>query len=427
MKVKISPGSISGKLQAPASKSSMQRALAAALLHEGETTISNPGNSADDKAALNIIRSLGAEVDETGNEYRVRSGSALRKRLLSTTTVHCGESGLSARMFAPIAALYENEIIITGEGSLLNRPMHFFDEVLPQLGVSISSDDGKLPLKIKGPLHPKDITVDGSLSSQFLTGLLFAFGDAATGPVVITVNELKSKPYIDLTLGLMKKFGYDISHKDHHQFFIGPKKRSAENISYTVEGDWSGAAFLLVAGAVAGEIKLSGLNMNSAQADRAIMQVLKDCGAEIQITGTGIEIKRSALRPFHFDATDSPDLFPPLVALAAYCRGVSVIKGISRLANKESNRAETLKDIFGKMGVNISLTGDEMSVHGGGIISGATVSPHRDHRIAMAAAVAALGANAPVIIEDAESVNKSYPAFFKDMQTASALIYIIEP
>jgi len=424
VKVKISPGMISGTLRAPASKSSMQRVLAAALLHEGETAINNPGSSADDKAALNIIRSLGAEVEE-GAVCRIRSGAALKK-VSAPTTVHCGESGLSARMFAPIAALSENEIIITGEGSLLNRPMHFFDELFPQLAVSIRSNNGKLPLRIKGPLHPKDITVNGSLSSQFLTGLLFALGDAAVEPVIITVNDLKSKPYIDLTLELMKVFGYDISHEDHRQFFIRPKKDPGEKISYFVEGDWSGAAFLLVGAAVAGEIKISGLRLNSAQADKAIMQVLKECGTGINISEESIEIKKAGLQAFYFDATDSPDLFPPLAALAAYCKGVSVIKGISRLANKESNRAETLKDIFEKMGVSISLSGDEMSVHGGGIITGATVSPHRDHRIAMAATIAALGAEAPVLIEDAAVVNKSYPDFFTDMNTAGALIDIIE-
>jgi 3-phosphoshikimate 1-carboxyvinyltransferase len=205
--VKIRPGKISGIINAPASKSSMQRACAAALLHMGVTNIINPGRSNDDLAALGAIENLGATINADDNDRLTVEGGAINP---VSGELNCGESGLGIRMFAPIAALSGQEIIINGTGSLLTRPMDFFDEIFPQLGITIKSNKGKLPIKLKGPLHPTDITIDGSLSSQFLTGLLMAYGKAATKQVTITVTNLKSKPYIDLTLQVMKHFGYKI-------------------------------------------------------------------------------------------------------------------------------------------------------------------------------------------------------------------------
>ena len=220
MIVTINSSFISGNIVAPASKSSMQRACALALLADGETTLLNPGKSNDDVAALDIIQKLGAEI------LQKEDGSLLIKdskvfHLGDGRGFNCGESGLGIRMFTPIAALSSEEITITGTGSLLKRPMHFFDEIFPQLGISIESNNGYLPIKIKGPLQPADITMDGSLSSQFLTGLLIAFAKAATKPVTISVNDLKSKPYIDLTLQMMKQFGYEVENDNEDKH---PKK-----------------------------------------------------------------------------------------------------------------------------------------------------------------------------------------------------------
>lgn len=414
----VSPSIINGTLAAPASKSSMQRACAAALLHRGITHIHNAGISNDDKAALDIIQQLGATVNFK-NDYVEIISNGFGANISENKTINCGESGLSIRMFSPIAALSSSVINIIGEGSLQNRPMDFFDEIFPQLEIEIISTNGKLPLQIKGPLQPKDITIDGSLSSQFLTGLLFAFGEAATETVIITVIDLKSKPYIDLTLSVMANFGYNIVNDNYERFIISPKtNRENQEIKYTVEGDWSSASFLLVAAAIAGSVKLSGLDVQSAQADKAIMQVLNLCGAKINSTKDFIEITKTDLHAFEFDATDCPDLFPPLAALAAYCKGTTKIKGIHRLAAKESDRAKTLQDIFEKMGVDIVLDNDEMIIEGGEIQS-AEVSSHHDHRIAMAAAVAALGAEANIIINDAEAINKSYPKFFEDLKQLS--------
>ena len=421
----IQPSVISGNIVAPASKSSMQRACALALLADGETTLINPGNSNDDKAALDIIEKLGAII------LKKEDGTLQIKSPKTPPSggwggLNCGESGLGIRMFTPIAALSSQEIVVTGTGSLLNRPMHFFDEIFPQLGISIQSNNGHLPIKIKGPLQPADITIDGSLSSQFLTGLLMAYAKAATKPVTISVQNLKSKPYIDLTLQMMKQFGYEVENNNYESFLIKPQTINYKPQTYTIEGDWSGAAFLLVAGAIAGRITVKGLDVFSTQADKAILKALMDCGANISIEAEQI-IVSSPLggrggKPFHFNATDCPDLFPPLVALAAYCKGTSVIEGVSRLSHKESNRALTLQEEFKKMGVQIKLQDDLKMIEGGGGLKGATVHSHHDHRIAMACAVAALQADGETIIEEAEAVNKSYPQFYEDLKLLNAAV-----
>jgi 3-phosphoshikimate 1-carboxyvinyltransferase len=418
--VKIQPGKISGTINAPTSKSSMQRACAAALLNNGITHIGNPGRSNDDLAALGVIANLGAIVNDQQNNQLIIESKGLKP---VAGSMDCGESGLGIRMFAPIAALSEQEIIINGSGSLLLRPMDFFDEIFPVLGITIESNKGKLPIKIKGPLKPVDITIDGSLSSQFLTGLLMAYGKAATKPVTITVTNLKSKPYIDLTLQVMNHFGYSVINHQYESFEIHPKSKSThETISYTVEGDWSGAAFLLVAGAVAGEITVKGLNVFSSQADKAILRALTMAEAVVSIAEDQIVIAPGKLKAFHFDATDCPDLFPPLVALAAFCEGTTVIEGVSRLAHKESNRGLTLQAEFGKMGIDITLQDDLMLVKGGTGVTAANVHSHHDHRIAMACAVAALGAVGETFIEEAEAINKSYPSFYADLKKMGAVV-----
>jgi 3-phosphoshikimate 1-carboxyvinyltransferase len=292
--------------------------------------------------------------------------------------------------------------------------MDFFDKIFPQLGIKIESAGGRLPLKICGPLIPQNIEVDGSLSSQFLTGLLMAFSSSIKNQVTIKVNDLKSKPYIDLTLQVMKDFGMNVPANDNYNSFtFSPFNRQPLTINYTVEGDWSGAAFLLVAGAIAGNITVTGLNINSTQADKNVLQALISCGCSLSIQDKQIEIGPAPLKAFHFDATDCPDLFPPLVALAAYCKGTSVIEGTSRLQHKESNRALTLQEEFGKMGVEITLEDNLMLVKGGEGVNGASVHSRHDHRIAMACAVAALKANGEVEIAEAEAINKSYPDFYK--------------
>ena len=422
MEIKISPSTIHGDLDAPASKSVMQRACAAALIRKGKTIIHNPGKSGDDKAALSIITELGAQVESNNNGIIVFS-----KGVHPTgNNINCRESGLSVRMFTPIAAVSGQELNITGTGSLLSRPIGFFNTVFPTLSVEVSTNNGFLPIKVKGPLSPQSITVDGSQSSQFITGLLMAYSAANARDVTINVNSLQSKPYIDLTLAIMEAFGLDNPVNDQYNSFYFPSspngKSIAKDLHYTIEGDWSGASFLLVAGAIGGYVTVRGLNMNSFQGDKAILQVLIDSGALIDLDKGVISIRKYTLRPFQFDATDSPDLFPPLVALASRCEGSSVIKGVERLLHKESNRALTLKEEFGKMGVEIQLIGNKMIINGGGTIRSATVDSHNDHRIAMACAITAINAEGTISINNAEAINKSYPDFWNDLQKIGGVV-----
>lgn len=422
MKITIHPSQLKGIIQAPASKSSMQRACAAALLSKGATIIHDPGHSNDDKAAMDIIQKLGAAVEVESSELRVQSQGVNPV----SNEINCGESGLSIRMFTPIAALSDKEITINGSGSLTTRPMDFFDEILPKLGVKIKSNDGKLPMTVQGPLIPTNIEVDGSLSSQFLTGLLMAYSAAGAKDVSIKVNDLKSKPYIALTLDVMKQFGMIVpENKNYKEFIFNSNATHDSQLTtheYTVEGDWSGGAFLLVAGAIAGLITVRGLDLSSTQADRAIVDALIKANAGITIETNEIRLHPAPMTGFDFDATDCPDLFPPLVALAAYCKGQTKIKGVSRLAHKESNRAVTLQDEFDMMGVRIDIEDDLMIVHGGGIIKGADVHSRHDHRIAMACAVAALKANSETVIEEAMAVEKSYPDFYNDLRSLGASV-----
>jgi len=424
MEVTISPSPIRGAIRAPASKSAMQRACAAALLRQGQTLLINPGISADDKAALQIIKQLGAYIEYRNDGIFITSNGVKPV----DDKINCGESGLSLRMFTSIAALSHNKIKVTGHGSLAKRPMHFFDEVLPQLGVQCKSNNGFLPLEIRGPLQPKTISIDGSLSSQFLTGLLFAYSSACAKNVSINVHHLASKPYVDLTLRTLRAFWMCIPENKNYQSFVfypySTKISTTKSIVCIIESDWSNAAFLLVAGAIAGSITVLGLDLNSVQGDKKILEVLKIAKASMDILPEEINVSQSDLIAFDFDATDCPDLFPPLVALAAYCKGTTSITGVTRLTHKESDRANTLQEEFKKMGVEIVILGNEMMITGNGKINGAIVHTHHDHRIAMACAIAALKANGETTIHNAEAINKSYPDFYDHLQKLNAHVQI---
>jgi 3-phosphoshikimate 1-carboxyvinyltransferase len=440
----VHPSKLSGSQIAPASKSSMQRACAAALIHIGKTIIHNPGHSNDDLAALDVIQKLGATVltQKPTSEKLDPSPIEVNSNGVKPIgpSMNCGESGLGIRMFTPIAALSYELISIEGKGSLVKRPMHFFDEILPLVGVKVQSQKGFLPIQIQGPLVPANITIDGSLSSQFLTGMLMAYAASEKQDVEIKVIDLKSKPYIDLTLAVLNAFGWKVEHTNYESFRFLAHAPLKPVIEYTVEGDWSGAAFLLVAGAIAGPIKVKGLQLESTQADKKIMEALISAKANMKQEEDGILIgpltnvsnnnfnnannNSNNLIAFEFDATDCPDLFPPLVALASVCNGVTKIKGVSRLAHKESDRGLTLQTEFAKMGIQIELVGDEMLIHGGSLIQSATVFSQHDHRIAMACGVAALVANGPIEITEAEAINKSYTDFFTHLQELGAKVDI---
>ncbi|MDQ1349926.1 MAG: 3-phosphoshikimate 1-carboxyvinyltransferase [Acidobacteriota bacterium] len=413
---------IKGSIAAPASKSMMQRAIAAALLAEGTTTILNPTFCNDSLAALRVIAELGAQVIRGKNEVSIRGGMNPSG---PGTILNCGESGLGIRMFTPIASLWGGELTLTGEGSLLSRPVFMIEEPLKRLGVGVTTTNGCPPLKVKGPMMGGEAEVDGSVSSQFLTGLLMALPKAPKDSR-LTVTNLKSTPYIDMTLALLGAFGVQVRHVNYETFFInGNQIYACQKGEYRVEGDWSGAAFLLVAGAVAalaGGVTVTGLNRASPQADRKIIEALSSAGALVEMTGDSVTVRKDKLNGFYFDATHCPDLFPPLVALACNCEGTTVITGVERLVHKESNRAMVLEKEFSALGANIRIVGNRMEIEGGKL-KGGVVDSHNDHRIAMAAAVAALNAQGDVTIQGDECVAKSYPDFFEDLKKIGGNVY----
>jgi 3-phosphoshikimate 1-carboxyvinyltransferase len=411
----IVPSKLKGEVKAPASKSMTQRAIAAALLAHGESTIINPSYCDDSLAAMSIAVGLGAKVEPDTDKMKITGSPELKEKKLN-----CGESGLAIRMFSPVAALYKTELTITGTGSLKKRPMSMIEVALKQFGIKCETENGFLPLTIKGPLKGGMCEIDGSTGSQLLTGLLMAL-PVAMKDSVVKVNNLKSKPYIDMTLQVLERFGIKIKNDNYNQFDI-PGKQKFKPCSFEVESDWSGGAFLLVAGAINGDITVLGLHPDSRQSDKAILSALDKAGARMSIEENIIEIGKSSLKSFEFDATEAPDLFPPLAALAAYCKGTSGIKGVSRLIHKESNRAATLVEEFGKLNIKIEISGDYMLVTGGEV-KGAHLSSHDDHRIAMAAAVAGLGATGKVYIKDSQCISKSYPGFFDDLRKIGASIY----
>lgn len=410
----VEPSFIKGHLKSPPSKSMTQRAIAAGMLAEGQSTVFNPSYCDDSLAAMSIAVGLGAKVEPEGGMMKITGCREVKEKRLN-----CGESGLAIRMFSPIAALFPEEIVMMGSGSLKRRPMSMIGDALIQLGVKFKSSEGYLPLTIKGPLRGGHCEIDGSMSSQLLTGLLMAL-PLTSEDSVVTVKHLKSKPYVDMTIKLLADFGVKVINEDYNVFRISGRQSYIAR-SYEVEGDWSGGAFLLVAGAINGEMNVSGLRADSSQSDKAVLLALENAGARMKVYNDYIEISKSVMKAFNFDATDSPDLFPPLVSLAAYCEGTSRIKGASRLIHKESNRAEALVEEFGKMDIKVKIEGDYMIITGGKV-RGTIISSHDDHRIAMAAAVAALGADKPMSIKDSHCVAKSYPGFFDDLRRIGAVV-----
>jgi 3-phosphoshikimate 1-carboxyvinyltransferase len=415
MNLRVHPSHISGTVAAPPSKSLTQRAIAAGLLAGGTTVIRHASFCNDSQAAMKIAEALGARVSTADGIITVQTGL----RPVYPVTLHCGESGLALRMFAPIASLLNPFVTITGEGSLSGRPVSMIADALSQLGVTVVTNGGFLPMKLMGKISGRNAIIDGSSGSQLLTGLLMAL-PLLNSDSEIKVENLKSKPYISLTYQLLSDFGISIENHDFSRFVI-PGSQSYRAHEYTVEGDWSGAAFLLVAGAIAGEVTVSNLNCESKQADRAVLDVLNEAGVPVTVDENSVRAVRYDLKAFAFDATDSPDLFPPLAALASFCSGISRIKGVSRLAHKESNRARAIAEVLGAMNISVRVEDDEMYIEGGGV-RGAVVSSHSDHRIAMMAAVMALGGRGEVTITGAEAVDKSFPDFFNVLAGLGATV-----
>ena len=406
----VPPGRVKGTLTPPCSKSYAQRALAAALLSEEVSVLRNIEFCDDTRSALQCIETLGARVRRVDpTSLSIEGGLSPKGCVLNV-----GESGLSTRLFTPVASLCPTPVTIEGRGSLLRRPMQMMFEPLRRLGVRVRDNGGFLPIEVCGPIQGGEAEVDGSVSSQSLPGLLLAL-PLARRDTSLHVRGAVSTPYLDMTLATAARFGVEISQRDYEEFYI-PGGQRYEPADFAIEGDWSAAAMLLVMGATAGEITVRNVSMLSKQADTAVCTALARAGAAVIHEGQAVTAAHRPLHAFEFDATHCPDLFPALAALAAAAEGVSTIRGTSRLEYKECNRAEAIHDEYAKLGIEVDTSEEDVMRIRGGAIRSARVRSYGDHRMAMSLAVAALRSDGEVEIEGAESVAKSYPDFFGDLE-----------
>lgn len=386
--VKIENSILKGTVTAPPSKSAAHRALICSFL-AGEGSVSPIIDSKDMQATTGVIDAL--------------------KR--GDSTLNCIESGSTLRFMIPVAAALGKNVTFTGEGRLPQRPVGEYLEILPKHNVKVESN-GFLPLSISGKLTNGTYEVAGNVSSQYITGLLLALANVDGDSAVILTTKLQSKPYVDMTVKVMADYGVDVKETEFGYLIHG--NQQFKKLDYTVEGDWSQAAFFLVAGAIGGDVTVKGLDMSSTQGDKEIVNVIKKFGGNITVEHNEIRCFGGDLKGAEIDATDIPDLVPIIAVLSAFAKGKTVIKGAERLRYKESDRIESVVQNLKLIGAEVQETTDGMIINGGKKLNSAKLKGFNDHRIVMAFAVAGLYIDGTVEFDDAESINKSYPSFFED-------------
>lgn len=386
--VKIENSILNGTVTAPPSKSAAHRALICSFL-AGDGSVFPIINSKDMQATTGVIDAL--------------------KR--GDSTLNCIESGSTLRFMIPVAASLGKNVTFTGEGRLPERPVGEYIEILPKHNVKVESN-GFLPLSISGKLTNGTYEAAGDVSSQYITGLLLALANVDGDSAVILTTKLQSKPYVDMTVKVMADYGVYVKETEFGYLIHG--NQQFKKLDYTVEGDWSQAAFFLVAGAIGGDITVNGLDMNSTQGDKEIVNVIRDFGGNITVDDNEIRCFGGELKGTEIDASDIPDLVPIIAVLAAFAKGKTVIKGAERLRYKESDRIESVVQNLKLLGAQVQETTDGMIINGGKKLNSAKLKGFNDHRIVMAFSVAGLYIDGTVEIDDAESINKSYPSFFED-------------
>ena len=404
----ILPFKYQGSMMANPSKSHLQRAIICAALAKEKTHFSIHNPSDDVAAALRLLPALGASFQ---NGIVTPTSSTNRQDEL---ILNVGESGLLLRLMSTIGLGFAKRLIIQGEGTLLNRSIVSLTDQLRAIGLHVQSNNGFLPIVIEGEITNSSLSVNASDSSQFLSGLLISLSQRPFDSVV-HVSALSSTPYVDLTIDVVKDFGVRIRHDNYDTFYIeGNQSLSAQKIN--MEGDWSGASNHLVGAAISGEITMKGLSIVSTQADKCMLEVLADFGAIVEVNEREIKVKQNEKRPFVFDASNCPDLFPPLAILACAAVGTTEIKGLHRLVNKESNRQLSIVKMLNVLGVNFKIVSDSIFIEGKGKVLGGTIDTFNDHRMSMAGAMAACIAASEITIDNVECVAKSYPNFFNDLE-----------
>ena len=411
MKAVIHPGLLHGTVERViCSKSAGHRALICAAMAEGETLLEGLDWCEDLTATRKGLEAMGACFRPEGEAWRVIPGRTAGKVFLD-----CGESGSTLRFLLPLTAALGQEAELTGRGKLASRPLFPLDEQMMEHGAWLS-ERGVFPLRVSGRLRAGKYTLAGNVSSQFISGLLMALPLAEGDSRIVITGELQSGPYVDMTLGMMARFGVDV-RREEGCFLIRGGRGYASPGQLRVEGDWSGAAFWLAAGALSPEgLRVRGLDLSSAQGDRRMLALLRAFGAETMAAGEEVVVRARPMHGVEIDAGDIPDLVPVLAVVAAAARGETRIRRIARLRLKESDRVASVLALLSALGVSARAGEDEMVIEGRGGFTGGEVDSFRDHRIAMAAAVAACAAEGPVVIREAQAVSKSYPGFFEQFR-----------
>lgn len=387
-KVKIKNAILNGSVVIPPSKSAAHRALLCSFL-AGGGTVSPIISSKDMQAMQQAISAL-------ENDDKI---------------VDCIESGNTLRFVIPVAAALGKSVTFVGSGRLPERPLETFLELLPKHNIKCTSN-GRLPLSIEGKLTAGKYEIAGNISSQYISGLLFALPILDGDSEIVLTTRLESKPYIDLTIKVMRDFGVEVQETESGYLVRGNQQYKTRD--YIVESDWSQAAFFLVGGAVGKSVALKGLDMNSVQGDKAIVDILKKFGADIEIKENEIISRKAELKGIKVDVSDIPDTVPALAVAAAYANGRTEIVGGERLRFKESDRIESVVSNLKRLGADVTETSDGMIINGGKKLKGAELLGYNDHRIVMAFSIAALFAGGETIITEANSINKTYPSFFED-------------
>lgn len=388
---------------------------------EGELVIP-PSKSAAHRALICSFLAGGGEVTPIINSKDMQATQQALKALSNDElTVDCIESGSTLRFIIPVAAALGKKVTFVGQGRLPERPIGDYLRLLPEHNVKCDSK-GALPLSIEGRLTAGTYELTGNVSSQYITGLLLALPILGGDSKIVLTTKLQSKPYVDMTLKVMADFGVK-AEETNYGYYIKGNQRYIQR-DYVVESDWSQAAFFLAGGVISGDVKLSGLDLNSTQGDKEIVNILKRMGADIDINDKYIRCRKSALIGTEIDATDIPDMVPSLAVIASFAQGKTIISGAERLRFKESDRIQSVVTNLKKLGVNVTEKQDGMEIIGGAV-NGAELDGYNDHRIVMAFSIAGLKSNGDVTISDAQSINKSYPHFFDDYNSLGGKANVI--
>ncbi|MEM2110294.1 MAG: 3-phosphoshikimate 1-carboxyvinyltransferase [Candidatus Bathyarchaeia archaeon] len=410
---------LTGTVKAPPSKAQTHRAFIASSLSEGLSVIREALISDDTLATVDACRMIGANIEKTENNiFKVHGVS---KPLTPEDVINCRNSGSTMRFFTPICALADGVSVLTGGESLRKRPMGPLLNALRQLGVRCYSTrmDGYPPVVVfGGGIKGGKASIQGDVSSQFVSGLLLATPMARNDTDIVLSTSLESKPYVEITVDILRKHGVNIEiNHDYKQFHVSCKQRYTP-FNHLIEGDYSSAAFLLAAAAITNShLKVENLKEDTLQGDRIIVNVLEKMGVQIKTGRNHIEVQgvENCLSPINIDMHDYPDLVPICVVLACLAKGKSVIRGVKRLRFKESDRIDALISELTKMGAIINAFNDNLEVTGGRKLHGTDIDSHGDHRIAMACTVAALAAAGNAVVHGIECINKSYPDFVNDI------------